>query len=102
MHDWSFGNGSAVLACAQRTRFTSKLGRMRYLVIVALGLIGDPFHLIRVWLSLLVGAGLVAVVYWFSLPQVLPIWPGVATLLVAAVAGVAWEIHASSNTDRLR
>ena len=74
----------------------------RHLVVVVLALFGDPTYLARFWVSLLVGACLVALGYWFVLPQVLPMWPGVVTLLVAAVVGVAWEIHASSTSRRLR
>lgn len=72
---------------------------LRHLVVVVLGLFGDPTYLARVWFSLLVGACLVALGYWFALPRVLPMWPGVVAILVAAVVGVAWEIH-GSNTSR--
>jgi hypothetical protein len=75
---------------------------LRYLVIVVLAWFGDPSYLVRFWLSLLVGAGAVALGYWFALPQVLPMWPGVITVLVAAAVGVAWELHASSISKGLK
>ena len=79
------------------------LNRMfRNLVVVVLALFGDPTYLLRVWLSLLVGVGLVAGGYWFALPEVLPMWPALVSLFVAAVIGIAWERHAANNSRGLR
>jgi hypothetical protein len=75
---------------------------LKNLVVVVLALFGDPTYLARFGVSLLVGVCLVALGYWLVLPQVLPMWPGVVTLIFAAIVGVAWEIHASSTSERLR
>lgn len=75
---------------------------LRYLAVVLLALFGDPAYLARVWVALLAGACLVAVGYWLALPQILPMWPGVVTILVAAGIGVAWEIHASNASRHLK
>jgi hypothetical protein len=72
------------------------------LVIVAMAWFGDPSYLIRVSLSLLVGACLIALGYLLALPQILPMWPGVLALLVVAVIGVAWELQAAKSLKRLR
>ncbi|MES2945581.1 MAG: hypothetical protein V4772_22160, partial [Pseudomonadota bacterium] len=65
-------------------------------------LFGDPTYLARIWLSLLAGACLVAVGYWFVLPEVLPMWPGVVTLVAATIVGVAWQLYASSASKGIR
>lgn len=70
---------------------------LRHLVVVVLALFGDPTYLARVWVSILMGAVLVAMGYWFFFPRVLPMWPGAVAILIAAVVGVAWE-HASSTS----
>ena len=67
----------------------------RHIVVIVLALFGDPGLLLRVWLSLFLGACLVALGYWLALPEILPIWPAVVVLLVAAVVGIGWERHAS-------
>ena len=80
-----------------------ELNRMlRYLSVVVLALFGDPTYLARVWAALLAGSCLVALGYWFALPKILPMWPGVVTILLAAGIGVAWEIRASNASKHLR
>lgn len=75
---------------------------MKYLAVLVLALFGEPTYLARVWVSLLGGTFLVALGYWLALPQVLPMWPGVVTILVAVGIGVAWEIHASNASGPMR
>lgn len=74
----------------------------RHLVVVVLALFGDPIYLMRVWLSLLIGFGLVVLGYWFVLPEVLPLWPGLVALFVAAVIGTVWERRAANTSRDLR
>jgi hypothetical protein len=71
-------------------------------VFLALALFGDPGHLSRFWIALGLGACSVVLGYWLVLPQVLPLWPALLTLGIAAVVGIAWEIHASNNSSDLR
>jgi hypothetical protein len=75
---------------------------LRYLALIVLALLNDPTYLARVWVALLIGACLVALGYWLALPLVLPMWPGLVTVLVAAAIGVVWEIHASNASRYLR
>ena len=75
---------------------------LRHLVVVVLALFGDPTYLLRVWLSLMVGGGLVAFGYWFALPETLPIWPALVAIIVAALIGIAWERHAANTSKGLR
>jgi hypothetical protein len=96
--DWISGISGRISWTSRISDDLHHVGHMlRYLVIVVLGLFGDPTYLARVWFPLLVGACLVALGYWFVLRLVLPMWPGVVAILVAAVVGVAWEIHASNT-----
>ncbi len=74
---------------------------LRALFIVAVSCLGDPSHLIRVWLSVLLGVCLISLGYWLALPYILPAWPAVIVLLFAAVVGVAWELHAENSSKRL-
>lgn len=56
-------------------------------------LIGD-FHYVRLWFYVLGGAGIVAIVYLFTLPIELPMWPGFIFDGLAGLLGLAWEKHA--------
>ena len=68
----------------------------KLLALVSLTLLDDPIYLLRVWASLGVGVFLVCLGYWIASPEVLPMWPGLLVLLVAALIGVIWEIYAEN------
>ena len=69
---------------------------------MVIALIGDPIYLLRVWASMLLGLGVVAVGYWFVLPTVLPLWPALVALVLNAVVGILWEHleHVAYLSDR--
>jgi hypothetical protein len=67
---------------------------LKHFAVVILAEFGDPTYLVRVWGSLLVGGGVVVLGYWLAAPDVLPLWPGVLGMLIAAIVGVAWEVRA--------
>jgi hypothetical protein len=75
---------------------------LRHLAVVVLALIGDPTYLFRVWASMLLGLGVVAVSYWLALPTVLPLWPAIVALVVAALVGILWERHASDRSGAMK
>jgi hypothetical protein len=75
---------------------------LKYLVVAVVALIGDPTYLLRVWVSMLLGPGLVAMGYWFALPRVLPIWPAIVVLVIAALVGILWERQASDRSGTLK
>jgi hypothetical protein len=65
----------------------------RTLLTATFALLGD-FALLRFCIALLASALIAAAMYWLSLPNVLPLWPGVLLLTIGAVAGLVWELTA--------
>ena len=68
---------------------------LRRLAVTLLALLGDPSYLLRVWICVLLGFGLVALVCWLAFPLVLPLWPAVLVVAVSALIGVVWERYAA-------
>jgi hypothetical protein len=73
---------------------------LRHLAVVMLALIGGLGYL-RLGLSLAIAVGSVSFVYWLVLPAVLPLWPAMAVVLLAAVLGLVWE-HRAAHVRSLR
>jgi hypothetical protein len=63
-----------------------------------LSIFGDPTHLWRVGICLVVGAGATMLTYIFW-PGVLPIWPGAVMVIGAVAIGMLWEWHAGNSVD---
>ena len=63
---------------------------LRHLAVALIAWVGDP-GISRVLLCALLGCGLVALVYGWHLPHVLPLWPGFVTVALATVVGLYWD-----------
>ena len=63
---------------------------LRHLVVALIAWVGDP-GISRVQLCAMLGCGFAALVYFWHLPDVLPLWPAFVIVALATVAGLYWD-----------
>ena len=67
---------------------------LKMFAVVLLGWFGNPLEwldLWRIWIALLLGLVIVGLGYRMSLPEILPIWPGLVVLCIAVLGGMFWQ-----------
>jgi hypothetical protein len=63
---------------------------LKHLLVALFAIVGDVGSM-RFFAALAASFALAAIGYWLALPRVLPLWPGLVTVLVGAVVGLLWE-----------